>query len=123
MGKVLSYTWRVLVNIFYLAVVGVVLTSIRDPSEKSIVAVLGLIYVTLRSQAIFQAIATISIVPSFQKQIDQIQFRVDGTFEMPDRAEEYSSADTARIKLYIDGFFLGLISLVCLGVFFTAHNN
>jgi hypothetical protein len=47
----------------------------------------------------------------------------DGAFEMPDRAEEFSSADTARIKLFIDGFFLGLISLVCLAVFFTAHDH
>jgi hypothetical protein len=85
--------------------------------------VLGLIYVTLRSQAIFQAVATMGIVASFQKQIDQIQYRVDGTFDPPDRGKEFSLADTARLKLYIDGFFLGLISLVCLAVFFTAHNN
>jgi hypothetical protein len=32
--------------------------NMRDPSEKSIIAVLGLIYVTVRTIAISQALAT-----------------------------------------------------------------
>ena len=50
-----------------------------------------------------------------------IQFRVDGTFELPDRSDELEQVETVRVKLYIDGFFLAIISSVCLYSFFTAH--
>lgn len=119
----LGYIWRVAFNLFYLLVVVVVLFDIRDPSEKAIISVLGLLYVTIRSIAISQGLATAGIISAFQRQIDQIQFRVDGTFEMPDRSEELSYVETVRIKIYIDGVFLSIIGLVCLFAFFTAHNR
>ena len=62
-----------------------------------------------------------AIVGAFQRQIGQIQFRVDGTFEMPDRSEELDYVGTVKIKIYIDGFFLAIISLACLYAFFRAH--
>jgi hypothetical protein len=55
-----------------------VLSGIRDPSEKSIISVLGLLYVTIRSIAISQGLASMGVISAFQRQIDQIQFRVDG---------------------------------------------
>jgi hypothetical protein len=119
--KWLGYIWRVAVNLFYLLVVAAVLSGIRDPSEKSIISVLGLLYVTIRSIAISQGLASMGIIGAFQRQIDQIQFRVDGTFEMPDRSDELEQVEIVRVKIYIDGFFLAIISLVCLYSFFTAH--
>src|SRR5438552_5675602 len=103
--KALGYTWRVLVNIFYLLVVGAVLTSISDPSEKQIIAVLGLIYVTIRTQAIFQGIGTSTVVADFQKQIDQIRYFVDGNFELPNRDRQIALLEAQQAKLFIDAFF------------------
>jgi hypothetical protein len=119
--KALGYIWRVLVNLFYLFVVGAVLIGISAPMERAIIAVLGLIYVTIRMQAISQGIATSSIVALFQEQIDEIRYHVDGTFEVPNRADQQSALGTIRAKLYIDAFFLSIISLACLAAFFTAH--
>jgi hypothetical protein len=119
--KWLGYIWRVAVNLFYLLIVAAVLSGIRDPSEKSIISVLGLLYVTIRSIGISQGLASMGVIAAFQRQIDQIQFRVDGTFEMPDRTEELAYVETVRNKLYIDSFFLALITLICLFAFFTAH--
>ena len=52
--KWFGYIWRVAVNLFYLVVVAAVLFNLRDPSEKSIISVPGLLYVTIRSIAISQ---------------------------------------------------------------------
>jgi hypothetical protein len=120
--KALGYIWRVAVNLFYLLVVGIVLAGIRDPSEKAIVSVLGLLYVTIRSLAIGQGLAAMLLTTSFQNQIDQIRHRVDGTFEIPNRSEEEAATGRMQTKFYIDGFFLAIISLVCLYAFFTAHS-
>lgn len=119
--KAFGYIWKVLVNIFYLLVVAAVLLSINDPSEKQIIAVLGLIYVTVRTQAIFQAIGTSTVVADFQRQIDQIRYHVDGTFDLPNREEEMALLNTQQAKLYIDAFFLSIISLACLAAFITAR--
>jgi hypothetical protein len=119
--KWLGYGWRVLANLFYLVVVVAVLAGIRDPGEKSIIAVLGLIYVTVRSTAIGQGLGSMASAASLQQQLDQIRYRVDGAFGLPDRSEENTAMNTARAKLLIDAFFLGIVSLVCLGFFVTAH--
>jgi hypothetical protein len=119
--KALGYTWRVLINFFYLLVVGAVLTSISNPSEKQIIAVLGLVYVTIRTQAIFQGIGTSTIVADFQKQIDQIRYFVDGNFELPNRDRQIALLEARQAKLFIDAFFLSVISLACLVAFFAAQ--
>jgi hypothetical protein len=112
--KVFGYIWRMAINLFYLLVVAAVLIGIRDPSEKAIVSVLGLLYVTLRTQAISHGLGTTTNLAAFQRQLDLIQYRVDGTFELPDRGKEFALVETMKAKIYIDYFFLGIISLVCL---------
>ena len=119
--KWFGYIWRVAVNLFFLVVVAAVLFDLRDPSEKSIISVLGLLYVTIRSIAISQGLASMGVISAFQRQIDQIHFRVDGTFEMPDQNNQLEQVEIIKVKIYIDSFFLAIISLVCLYSFFTAH--
>jgi hypothetical protein len=101
--------------------IGAVLTSISNPSERQIIAVLGLIYVTIRTQAIFQGIGTSTVVADFQKQIDQIRYFVDGNFELPNRDRQIALLEAQQAKLFIDAFFLSVISLACLVAFFTAQ--
>jgi uncharacterized phage-like protein YoqJ len=105
-----------------LLVVFVVLTDIREPMEKSIISVLGIIYVAVRGIGIGQGLAIMWVANGLQEQIDRIRFAVDSSFEMPDRREELSAIEFARNKVYIDSFFLIPTSLVCLWQFFTAHS-
>ncbi len=118
----LGYLWRVAVNLFYLLVVFGVLIGIRDPMEKSIISVLGIIYVAVRGAGIGNGLALIGTATQLQEQIDGIRYAIDSSFEMPDRREELSAIEFARNKLYIDMFFLSLTSLLCLWQFFTAHS-
>jgi hypothetical protein len=62
-----------------------------------------------------------TIFASLQEQLDRIRYHVDNQFELPDRSDELATVEAVRAKLLIDGFFLGITSLVCLGFFFTAH--
>jgi hypothetical protein len=98
------------------------LIGIREPMEKSIISVLGIIYVTVRGMGIVNGLTLIGTATSLQEQIDRIRYAVDKTFELPDRREETSMVEFARNKLYIDMFFLSLTSLLCLWQFFIAHS-
>lgn len=115
----LSYTWRVLVNLFYIAVVIAVLGSIRDSSHRQIIAVLGLVYTTVRSIAIGQAIGISSALNHLDKKIDHIQYQVDSTFEKPDYDDTNYFMNLTFSKLYIDAAGLSIVSLICLFVIFT----
>lgn len=119
--RVVAYTWRIAVNIFYVIVVIVVLMDIKNPSEKAIVSVLGLIYVLIRSQAILQAISDSTVMAAIGERLDQIYYHIDHSFEMPDAKAAKAAIETAHIKLYIDGVFLSFISIACLWAFFTAY--
>jgi len=121
MKRFLGYSWSVALNLFYLLVVVIVLIDIKDASERAILSALGLIYVLIRSVAISQSIAYANIIAAFEARLDQIQYRVDGTFEMPDHREARAALDHQHVKLYIDALFLGLVSIACLWSFFTAH--
>jgi hypothetical protein len=64
--RFLGYLWCVAVNTFYLLVVGAVLLGLNKGMEKSIVSVLGLIYVTIRTTAIFQGIAYSNVIAALR---------------------------------------------------------
>ena len=117
----LAYSWRVLVNLFYLAVVGAVLLSIKDGSEKAIISVLGILYVLIRSVAIGQAIAFGNVANALDERLDEILYFVNSAHEKLDRPAVRDELNYQHVKLYIDGFFLWLISLGCLWSFFLAH--
>lgn len=119
----LGYLWCVVVNLFYLFVVFAVLVGIRQPMEKSIISVLGIVYVAVRGIGIGNGLALTGLGIGLQTQLDRIRYAVDSTFEMPDRQEELSAIEYTRNKLYINMLFLGLTSLICLWQFFTAHDQ
>jgi hypothetical protein len=114
----LGYIWKVAVNILILCIVGWALDKLHDRTETLIVAVLGMIYVTIRTTQGFQTLAIVQIGLTHQEQLDAIRTWIDGTYQ-PDRSEELTLFKRARAKFYIDGFFLALISLLCTLVFFT----
>jgi hypothetical protein len=114
----IGYIWRVAVNIAILCIAAWALDKLHDRTETLIVAVLGMIYVTIRTTQGFQSLAMMEIAIHHQGQIDAIRTWIDGTYQ-PDRSEEMALFKRVRAKFYIDCCFLALISLFCILVFFT----
>jgi hypothetical protein len=114
----LGYVWRVLVNVFYVAVVLYVFDKLQGRSEAIIiVSVLGLIYVTIRSIAIAQGMGLTNALKVIESDI--IRLRQPGRDEqVRDRLVaskvESEVLNRARNKLFIDGFFLSIVSIICL---------
>jgi hypothetical protein len=115
---VLGYTWRVLINIFYIAVVLYVFDKLQGRSEAIItVAVLGLIYVTIRSIAIGLGMG----ITNFFKVIeaDLIRLRELVRDEHVRHRWEDSKAHSEVLsrehnKAFIESFFLFIVSIICL---------
>jgi len=121
--KVLGYVWRVLVNLFYVAIVLYVFAKLQGRHDTIIlVAVLGLIYVTIRSIAIGQGHGLIGMAKSLTVDLMRIRELLRDEF-IEDRRlsfkDDVEVADRLIIKAYIDGFFLGIVSLICLVVLFA----
>ena len=82
----------------------------------------GIIYVTIRSIGIGLAIVTMQTSPMLLRKLNYIlknQGGLDGYESDDDLAEAEKITSHQTVKIYIDGFFLGLISLVCLFVLFS----
>jgi hypothetical protein len=122
MWKALGYTWRIIGNVFYVLVVLFVFAHIAERDIKIVVAVLGLIYVTIRWIALGQFFAYAPMLIGLVKSVDELKEAAGiprlGT------AEEYEEVDaqlkTTKVKAYIDGVFLSVISLICLFALFSA---
>ena len=119
--KWLAYSAKVIANLFYIVVVLAVFATLRDPMEKEIIAVLGLIYTAMRSIAIGQAIGLVNALSIIDRKVDHIQYQVDSSYEKPDYAEADDLWSFGRRKLYIDIGGLSIISLICLYAFFSAR--
>jgi hypothetical protein len=120
----LGYTWRVLLNVFYVAVVLFVFDKLQGRSEVIItVAILGLIYVTIRSIAISQGMGLANALKVIES--DLIRLRELVRDEHASDRWEASNADSKalsreRYKLFIDGLSLSVVSIICLWVLFVS---
>jgi hypothetical protein len=118
----IGYAWRVLINVFYVGVVLYVFDKLQGRSEAIItVAVLGLIYVTIRSTAIGQGIGLTSGLKVIEA--DVIRLRELAHDEHARSRWNASKTESVvinreRNKLFIDGFFLSIVSIICLVVLF-----
>jgi len=120
MMRWLGYLWTVAVNCFYLFVVLYVFGKLGKRPEVVTVAILGLIYITIRSIAIWQALDSIGLFTQVNKQLLYVRKLLnDPTYEENERAWNEAENATSYATLYIDGFFLWLISMICLLVLFT----
>jgi hypothetical protein len=121
--KALGYAWRVLVNLFYVAIVLYVFEKLHGRHETTIlVAVLGLIYVTIRSIAIGQAHGAAVLAKGLTVELMRIRELLrDETIEGRRLAfkDDVEVADRMINKAYIDGFFLAIVSLICLLMLFV----
>jgi hypothetical protein len=120
---VLGYVWRVLTNIFYVAVVLYVFDALHGRPEAITVAVLGLVYATIRSVAIGQAIGLSNALKIIEVDLVRIRELLNDEHAQTrwrSAQEDAKTLEQTRIKLYIDGFFLSIVSLICLFVLYSA---
>jgi hypothetical protein len=119
---IIGYAWRVLINIFYIAVILYVFDKLQRRPEIVTVAVLGLIYVTIRTIAIGQAIGLFNALKIIEADIVQIRelLKDEHAADRWEAAKADSKVlERTRNKLYIDGFFLSIVSIICLLVLFN----
>jgi hypothetical protein len=117
--KFLGYVWRVLTNLFYLAMVIYALSSLNGRLETLIISTLGMIYVTIRTIAAGQMMFNLATTTAMQAQLETIRARLDGLFD-PTPADEVEDLKKAMsVKWGIDMVFLAIISLLCVLTFFT----
>src|SRR5262249_19218090 len=103
--KALGYVWRVLVNLFYVAIVLYVFDRLQGRHDTSIVvAILGLIYVTIRSIAIGQALGLIGVAKGLHVHLMRIRELLHDEHVEEyklDFNEQVKRADSSIIKQYI----------------------
>jgi hypothetical protein len=116
-----SYTWTLGLNLFYLVIIIYAFDRLNDRPEIITVAVLGLIYVSIRSIIIAQFTVSAEGFFSVTKQLLYIRKLLNDPHyeEEVARCQEYEADKNRRYnKLYIEGFFLIFIFLYCLVVVF-----
>lgn len=118
-----SYLWRVVVNCFYLAVVVYVLDRLTNKPEAIVVAVLGLMYVTMRNVAIGQYLLQVGWFAHMNKQLRHVRKLLHDPHHEQNEQEWLEAERTVpqqNVKLYIDLGFLWLVGIFCLLVLFTS---
>ena len=112
----------VLINVFYIAVVLYVFDKLLGRPEAITAAILGLVYVTIRSIAIGQALGRANSFKIIEADLIRIR-ELLGDEHASDRWEAAKTDSEGfgrqRNNLFIDGFFLSLVSIICLLVLFN----
>jgi hypothetical protein len=113
----LQIGWTVVRGILELAILVYVLMSMLDPADSIIVAVLGIIYATIRSTALFQYFTITQMAWAGDRQSLEQRLEAD-----PNVDSEIATTDAtmSRILLncYIAGTLIALQYLVCLTYIF-----
>jgi hypothetical protein len=115
--RFLEYTWRVTKNIFYVIVVICVLDRVVGRAEHIVIAVLGLIYVSLRGEGLYRSrnlyILTFSIHSELLRIRELLGDKIVGDHK--DEIKKHKrEASHWLFKSLIDGTFLTLIGIICL---------
>jgi len=115
--NVLKIGWTVVRGILELAIMVYVLRSIFDSEDTIIVAVLGIIYATIRSAALFQHFTIMQMAWAGDRQ--SLEQRLG---EDPNVNGEIANTDATLssilLNCYIAGTFIALQYLVCLTYIF-----
>jgi hypothetical protein len=119
----LSYAWSVIVNCFYIFIVLFVFDRLgRDRNLIIIVSILGVIYVTVRSIGIGLASLSEETTTVVLKKMNRILTN-QGDEAIHGDVEQLLDDEKRKthrlVKSCIDGFFLFLISLLCLVMLFS----
>jgi hypothetical protein len=117
--NVLKIGWTVARGILELAIMVYVLGAILDPADTVIVAVLGIIYATIRSAALFQYFTITQMAwASDRHSLEQKRLGEDANVD-GEIADTDASMSRILINSYIAGAFIALQYLVCLIYIFS----
>jgi hypothetical protein len=119
---IFGYTWRVLRNCIEIAVVLVVFLSLRDRFEFIVISILGLIYACIRTIAFGQVLFWMELAKGMDKRFLRLECPLnDPSFQERSAAliEDRKMIDIKLMKVYIDGIFISITSLICLFNLFT----
>jgi hypothetical protein len=115
--NVLQIGWTVVRGILELAILIYVLMSMLDPADSIIVAVLGIIYATIRSAALFQHFTITQMAWAGDRQ--SLEQRLEGDTNVE---SEIATTDATMSRIlrncYISGTFIALQYLACLTYIF-----
>jgi hypothetical protein len=122
--RLLGYSLTIAVNCFFLFALLYVLAKLNNSPEALVLAVLGLMYAGIRANAIRNIIFNAEASVQIHRQLFYVRKLLkDPSHDMvlDDFEQQGKVKDENYAKLYIDGFFLLLISLVCLFVIFASN--
>jgi hypothetical protein len=120
----MRYLWIVIVNCFYLFIVLVVFYKLGHRPEATVVAVLGLIYVGIRTLMVNQMIFEANAFVQLHEQLFYMRKlmndpKVDAVYVDFQKSSE-ANKSTVYPSIYLESLFLFGIFLVCLLVLFTS---
>ena len=115
--SLLAYLWRIAMNLIMLAIVVGILSRVHDRFETIVVAILGLLYVTIRTIAFGQALMFTQLAIGIDSDFSRIR-RLLGDESVDEHQKEVTELkanfDRRMGRAYVDIFFLAIISLICL---------
>jgi hypothetical protein len=114
--NVLKVGWPVVRGILELAIMVYVLTSILHSEDTIIVAVLGIIYATIRSAALFQYFTITQMAWAGDRQ--SLEQRLEESNLDSEIANTDATMSRILLNCYIAGTFIALQYLVCLTYIF-----
>ncbi len=113
----LGYSWTIAVNCFYLFIILAVFDKLDHRPEAVVVAILGLIYVAVRTTGMGLGWAHGHTLFHLNKQLLRIRSRLNDPpteVEIEDMKKYEKIEREGMPKLIINGLFLSITSLACL---------
>jgi hypothetical protein len=114
--SIVAYAWRVLVNLIMLTIVVGTLVSARGRFEITVIAILGLIYVVIRSIGIGQGMAYVHLASGLDAELTRIRELLGDDRDLHrDEMDELRKIGKGRMgRLYVDSAFLSIAFFICL---------
>jgi hypothetical protein len=112
MMRFLRYAWGALINLVAVLVVLIVFSRFHEPFEITTIAILGMLYVTVRSIGIGSAIYRMDFGKAVQVEFNDLR-ELQGLDPRDMQAAE-ETMRPLRGRLWIDVAFLTVIQLICM---------
>jgi hypothetical protein len=120
--RFLGYTWGVLLNIFYTAVVAFVLSRTGERDLTIIIATIGLVYTAVRGVTANQFLSVNPMLGFIMEAVNDIK-ELHGLPPSSTSEEYVSTAKLVKVMQttnYISSSFLLIINVICLFALFNA---
>lgn len=118
--------WRTLVQLFYIVVVILILSSLHGRLELLVVSLFGLVYTLTRSIAIGQMMSFSAFCAALQKELNTLRAAVDQEYfhDPSTDAEAHERIRETNKKFWFELGGIGIIAPICLiGVFVSLSRS